>query len=194
MTGDSAGEVTLLLNAWSRGDETALERIIPLVYSELHHRAERYMSREHGGHTLQPTALLNEVYLRLVDLSQQDLKNRAQFFAICAQLMRRILVDFARSRHSQRRGGGLRNLPLNEAVAACSGSSAEIIAVDDALNKLSAFDARKGRVVELRFFAGLGVEETAQVLKVSPETVKRDWKMAKVWLLREIGENTNRGA
>lgn len=190
MTGDSAGEVTLLLNAWTCGDETALERIIPLVYSELHRRAERYMSHERGGHTLQATALLNEVYLRLVDLPQRNWNNRSHFLAICAHLMRRILVDFARSRHSQRRGGGACDLPLNEAVVAFNQSPAEIAAVDDALKKLSAFDARKSRVVELRFFAGLGVEETAEVLKVSPETVMRDWKMAKVWLLREIRENT----
>ena len=194
MAGDMAGEITALLNAWNRGDETALERIIPLVYRELHRRAERYMSREHGGHTLQATALLNEVYLRLVDLPQRNWKNRAHFLAICAQLMRRILVDFARSRHSQRRGGGQRNLPLNEEVTASTRSPAEIIAVDNAVNKLSALDARKGRVVELRFFGGLGVEETAEVLKISPETVMRDWKMAKVWLLREISENMNHGA
>lgn len=194
MAGDSAGEVTLLLNAWTCGDETALERIIPLVYSELHRRAERYMSHEQGGHTLQATALLNEVYLRLVDLPQRNWKNRAHFLAICAHLMRRILVDLARSRHSQRRGGGARDLPLNEALAAFSQSPAEIVAVDDALKKLSEFDPRKGRVVELRFFAGLGVDETAEVLNVSPETVMRDWKMAKVWLLREISENTKHGA
>lgn len=194
MTGDSGTDVILLLNAWSSGDETALERIIPLVYWELHRRAERYMSREQGGHTLQPTALLNEVYLRLIDLPQRNWKNRAHFVAVCAHLMRRILVDFARSRHSQRRGGGPRNLPLNEALTACSGSPAEILAVDDALKNLSAFDARKARVVELRFFGGLDVEETAQVLKISPETVMRDWKMAKVWLVREIRGNTKRGA
>lgn len=194
MTGESGTDVTLLLNAWNAGDETALERIIPLVYWELHRRAERYMSREQGGHTLQPTALLNEVYLRLVDLPHRNWKNRAQFLAVCAHLMRRILVDFARSRHSQRRGGGLRELPLNEALTACSGSAAELIAVDDALKNLSAFDARKCRVVELRFFGGLDVKETAQVLKISPETVMRDWKMAKVWLVREIRGNTKRGA
>jgi RNA polymerase sigma factor (TIGR02999 family) len=186
MADDSEGEVTRLLRAWAAGDETALERLTPLVYRELHRRAERYMAFEQSGHTLQTTALVNEVYLRLVDLPQQNWANRAHFLAICAQLMRRILVDFARSRHSQKRGGGQGNLPLNEALTVCCESPREIIAVDDALKNLSAFDDRKGRVVELRFFGGLGVEETAEILKVSPETVMRDWKMAKIWLIREI--------
>ena len=144
------------------------------------------MAYEQPGHTLQTTALVNEVYLRLVDLPQRNWENHAHFLAICAQLMRRILVDFARSRNSQKRGGGAGDLPLNEALTMCSETPHEIIAVDDALKHLSAFDARKGRVVELRFFGGLGVEETAKILKISPETVMRDWKMAKIWLIREI--------
>jgi RNA polymerase sigma factor (TIGR02999 family) len=186
MLGDPGGEVTRLLTAWSSGDETALDRLMPLVYQELHQRAERYMAYEQPGHTLQTTALVNELYLRLVDLPSQNWQNRGYFLAICAQLMRRVLVDFARSRRSQKRGGGPDDLPLNEALTVCSEAPHEIIAVDDALKSLSAFDARKARVVELRFFGGLGVEETAEILKISAETVARDWRMAKVWLVREM--------
>jgi RNA polymerase sigma-70 factor, ECF subfamily len=186
ITGDSEAETARLLRAWSSGDETALARLIPLVYQELHQRAERYMAHEHPGQTLQTTALVNEVYLRLVALPQQNWENRTHFLAVCAQLMRRILVDFARSRCTQKRGGGFGNLPLDEALTICSESPQDVIAVDDALKNLSAFDARKGRVVELRFFGGLGAEETAEILKISRETVLRDWKMAKVWLIREI--------
>jgi RNA polymerase sigma-70 factor, ECF subfamily len=184
--GDAGGEAARLLAAWSSGDETALDQLMPLVYQELHQRAERYMAYEQSGHTLQTTALVNEVYLRLVDLPQQNWENRTHFLAVCAQLMRRILVDFARSRYSQKRGGGPRNLPLNEALTVCSEAPHEIIAVDDALKSLSAFDARKARVVELRFFGGLDVKETAEILKISAETVMRDWKMAKIWLMREV--------
>jgi RNA polymerase sigma factor (TIGR02999 family) len=183
---DSGGEITRLLNAWGSGDETALEQVISLVYSELHLRAQRYMAREQPGHILQTTALINEVYLRLVDVPQRNWENRAQFLGVCAQLMRRILVDIARSRHSQKRGGGPRDLQLNEALTVCSESPDEIVAIDSALNNLSSFDPRKGRVVELRYFGGLGVDETAEVLKISRETVLRDWKMAKVWLIREM--------
>ncbi len=193
MRGDCS-EVTRLLSAWNGGDETALDRIVPLVYGELHFRAERYMAHEQPGHTLQATALINEVYLRLVELPHRDWENRAHFLAVCAQLMRRILVDFARSRNSQKRGGSPRNLRLDEALTVCGESAHQIIAVDDALKNLSAVDVRKSRVVELRFFGGLDVEETANVLKVSPETVMRDWKMAKVWLLREIRGSAKRGA
>jgi RNA polymerase sigma-70 factor, ECF subfamily len=186
MAGDSEHDVTRLLSSWSAGDDTALNQLMPLVYQELHHRAQQYMGCEQPGHTLQTTALVNEVYLRLVDLPRRNWENRTHFLALCAQLMRRILVDFARSRHSQRRGGGPRSLPLNEALAVCSKSPHEIVAVDDALKSLSTFDARKARIVELRFFGGLGVDETAEVLKISPETVMRDWKMAKIWLIREV--------
>jgi len=185
MGADSAGDITRLLSAWNSGDKTALERIIPLVYRELHERAERCMAHEPPGHTLQTTALINEVYLRLVGLQRRNWRNRTHFLAVCAQIMRRILVDFARSRNAQRRGGG-RGLALDEALMVCSESSQRIIAIDDALKSLSTFDARKSRVVELRFFGGLDVQETAEVLKVSPETVARDWKMAKAWLTREI--------
>lgn len=181
----SVGEITRLLNAWSLGDETALEHIIPLLYGELHERAERYMAHEPPGHMLQTTALINEVYLRIVDLRNRNWQNRAHFLAVCAQIMRHILVDFARARSAQRRGGG-RGVALDEALTVCSESPQRMIAIDDALKSLSTFDARKSRVVELRFFGGLGVEETAEVLKVSPETVTRDWRTAKAWLAREI--------
>ena len=186
MSQNAAGEVTRLLKAWSSGDESALDKLVPLVYQELHLRAKRYMSNERSARTLQTTALVNEVYLRLVDLPHRNWENRTHFLAVCAQLMRRILVDFARSRNYQKRGGGVENLPLEEALTVWSESPLQIIAVDDALKGLARVDARKSRVVELRFFGGLGVEETAEVLKISPEAVMRDWKIAKVWLLREL--------
>jgi len=194
MKQSSTGEVSRLLKAWSSGDETAFDRLLPLVYHELHRRAQRYMANERSGHTLQTTALVNEVYLRLVDFPHRNWENRTHFLAVCAQLMRRILVDFARSRNYQKRGGGARNLPLDEAFTVCNESPLQIIAVDDALANLAAVDRRKSRVVELRFFGGLDVQETAEVLKVSPETVMRDWKMAKVWLVREISGSASRGA
>jgi len=194
MPGTPSGDVTGLLRAWSAGDEGAFEKLVPLVYQELHQRAGRYMAQERTGHTLQTTALVNEVYLRLVDSPQRNWENRAHFFAVCAQLMRRILVDFARSRNYQKRGGGAHKVPLEEALSVCSESPQQIIAVDDALKNLAAIDARKSSVVELRFFGGLSVEETAEVMRVSPETVMRDWKMAKVWLLREISGGAPSGA
>src|SRR5580704_72107 len=150
MTEDSVGDITRLLSAWSSGDETALERIMPMVYGELHDRAQRCMAHEPSGHTLQTTALVNEVYLRVVELRHRNWQNRAHFLAVCAQIMRRILVDFARSRNAQKRGGG-RGLALDEALTVCSESPQRIIAIDDALKSLSIFDARKSRVVELRF-------------------------------------------
>jgi RNA polymerase sigma factor (TIGR02999 family) len=194
MTQSSTGEVTRLLQAWSSGDETAFDRLLPLVYRELHRRAQRYMANERSGHTLQTTALVNEVYLRLLDFPHRNWENRTHFMAVCAQLMRRILVDFARSRKYQKRGGGAPTLPLDEALAVCHESPLKIIAVDQALDNLAALDKRKSRVVELRFFGGLDVEETAAVLKISRETVMRDWKMAKVWLVREISRSVPRGA
>lgn len=193
MAKPSSDDVTQLLRAWSSGDETAFDRLLPLVYQELHLRAQRYMANERSGHTLQTTALVNEVYLRLVD-THRTWENRSHFFAVCAQLMRRILVDFARSRNYQKRGGGARNLPLEEAFTVCEESPDQIIAVDDALKSLATVDKRKSRVVELRFFGGLSVEETAEVIKVSPETVMRDWKIAKSWLLREISGGDAHGA
>ena len=188
MLESSPHEVTLLLKAWSAGDESAREKLVPMVYRELHRMAGRYMAGERSGHTLQTTALVNEVYLRLVNTYEMDWQNRSHFFAICAQLMRRILTDFARSRLSLKRGAGAAEIPLDESLLEGVGSSAKFVALDDALNALAAVDERKSRVVELRFFGGLSVRETAEVLKVSPETVLRDWRLAKAWLLREMRE------
>lgn len=181
-----AHEITRLLRAWSEGDEAALEKLTPLVYEELHRVARRYMAAERPDHTLQTTALIHEVYLRLIDAREVNWNDRAHFFAICAQLMRRILIDFARSRRYQKRGGGAKRLPLEEALLVSAEPPADIVALDDALKVLAGVDERKSRVVELRFFGGLSVEETAEVLKVSAETVMRDWKLAKTWLLREL--------
>jgi RNA polymerase sigma factor (TIGR02999 family) len=186
----SPEDVTQLLLAWSQGDQSAFEKLVPLVYNELYRLARRYMVRERAGHTLQTTALVNEAYLRMVDLKSVRWQNRAHFFAVSAQVMRRILVDFARSRNYQKRGGGARQVSFDEALEVSTEQSADLVALDDALTALAARDPRKGQVVELRFFGGLSVEETAHVLKVSSDTVMRDWKMAKVWLLREMsGEN-----
>ena len=187
-------ELTALLRAWSAGNEEALARLTPLVYNELHRAARRYMVGERSGHTLQATALINEVYLRLIDVKAIDWQNRAHFFAICAQLMRRILTDFARSRRYQKRGGGMHHLPLNEALVFSSQPDRNLVELDDALKRLALVDERKSRVVELRFFGGLEVKETAQVLKVSNETVMRDWKLAKLWLLRDLSGGTHHGS
>jgi len=188
MTVSSTHEVTQLLKAWTAGDEQALEKLTPLVYRQLHRVAQRCMAGERPGHTLQTTALVNEVYLRLVDCEQIDWQDRAHFFAVSAQLMRRILIDFARSRGYRKRGGGVRPMSLDEAPPVCNDPDTNLVALDDALKALTAVDARKSQVVELRFFGGLSLEETAEVLKVSTETVGRDWKLAKVWLLRELSE------
>jgi len=185
MTAPAHHEVTQLLRAWSEGHQEALEKLMPLVYGELHRLARHYMSRERPDHILQTSALVNEAYLRLVDASQVNWQDRAHFYAISAGLMRRILVDFARSYQSQKRGAGVRPVSLDEELDV-SEERLDLAALDDALQTLAAFDRRKSRVVELRFFGGLGVEEAAAVLQVSPETVKRDWKLAKVWLLREM--------
>ena len=190
----SSIEVTKLLRAWGQGDEDALGRLIPLVQQELHRLAHCYMSREKPNHTLQTTALVNEVYLRLVDIAQVSWHDRAHFFAIAARMMRRILTDFARSRNYQKRGGAVLHVSFDEALAVSKERGAEIIALDEALVALAAVDARKSQVVELRFFGGLSVEETAEVLKVSPETVKRDWRFAKSWLHRVLSGDKNNDA
>jgi RNA polymerase sigma factor (TIGR02999 family) len=179
-------DVTRLLRAWSAGDESALEQLMPLVYEELHRLAHRYMAGEQPGQTLQTTALVHEVYLRLVDVKKVDWQDRTHFYALCARLMRRILVDFARSRKYQKRGAGATHVQLDEALTVSAVLGSQILHVDDALQRLSAVDARKSQVVELRFFGGLTVEETALALKVSPETVMRDWRLAKAWLTREL--------
>lgn len=186
MTTPSPSEVTQLLLAWGQGDDSALQRLIPIVQSELRRLAHHYMAGERQGHLLQTTALVNEAYLRLVDSSRVKWQNRAHFFAVSAQLMRRVLVDVARARNYQKRGGQMVQVSLDEVMAAPAGRGADLVALDDALTALSVIDERSGRVVELRFFGGLSVEETAEALKVSPETVKRDWAWAKAWLLREL--------
>lgn len=187
-------EVTGLLRSWGQGDESALEKLVPLVYDQLHMAARRYMAGERPGHTLQTTALIHETYLRLVNVRQVKWQNRAHFFAICAQLMRRILVDFARSRGYQKRGGDATRVDLDEALLISPEPGANLVALDQALQRLAEVDERKSRVVELRFFGGLSVKEASEVLKVSTDTVMRDWKLAKVWLLRELSEGEAHGA
>ena len=187
----STHEVTRLLQAWGLGDDSALERLMPLVYKELHRLAHRYMAGEQPGQTLQTTALVHEVYLRLVDANDIDWQNRAHFFGLCARLMRRILIDFARSRNYQKRGGHFAHIELEEAATVSAVVGSELLAVDEALKQLAIVDVRKSDVVELRFFGGLTVEETATALRVSKETVMRDWKLAKAWLLRELSHEAS---
>jgi RNA polymerase sigma-70 factor (ECF subfamily) len=186
--------ITQMLVDWSNGDQSALEKLTPLVYDELHRLARRYMGRERAGHPLQTSALVNEAYIRLIDWKNVQWENRAHFFAVSAQLMRRILVDFARSRRYAKRSGAARNIPLEEATAVSREKSAEIVALDDALRSLAQFNERQSQVVELRFFGGLELEEIAKVLKVSVGTVRRDWSLARAWLHRELSrtqEHTN---
>jgi RNA polymerase sigma-70 factor (ECF subfamily) len=183
--GDPAmGDLSVLLRAWSDGDQNALERLTPIVYNELHRLAGLYMRREREGHSLQTTALVNEAYMRLVDYKRMQWQNRAHFFAVSAQLMRRILVEHAR-RHNVKRGGGVPHVSLED-TAVVDDKAADLVMLDDAMNALARLDPRKVRVVEMRFFGGLSVEETAEVLKVSPVTVMRDWSTAKAWLYREL--------
>ena len=189
MMPDASQDITELLLAWNQGDEQALEQLMPLVHDELHRLAHHYMGGERPGHTLQTTALVNEAYLRLVDSRRVRWQSRAHFFAVAAQLMRRILVDFARARRKLKRGGDAVHLSLDDALVISREPGAELIALDDALTTLATFDERKSKVVELRFFGGLSVEETAEVLNVSPITVMRDWGLAKVWLLRELDKS-----
>ena len=186
MTQPSPEEVTQLLAAWGDGDRAALDRLMPLVYDELRRLARHYMGRETPGHTLQTTALVNEAYLRLADQRNTHWQNRAQFFGIAAQMMRRILVDHARGRAYAKRGGGALRVPLDERAVLAPEKAAEVVALDDALKRLAENDPRKSQVVEMRYFSGLTVEEIAEVLKVSPVTVMRDWSMAKAWLHREM--------
>jgi RNA polymerase sigma factor (TIGR02999 family) len=180
--------VTQLLGDWSGGDERALEKLVPLVQPELHRLAHHYMSRERAGHTLQTTAILNEAYLRLVENTQPPWQNRTHFVAATAQLMRRIMVDHARERHSFKRGGGALRVTLDEAAWVTETRSEELLALDEALGELAAQDPRKSQIVELRYFGGLTVEETAEFLKLSPRTVEREWTMAKAWLYRALTE------
>jgi RNA polymerase sigma-70 factor (ECF subfamily) len=182
----SQKEVTQLLGAWSGGDERALEKLIPLVQPELHRLAHHYMSRERAGHTLQTTALLDEAYLLLVDHNKRDWQNRTHFVAAAAQLMRRIMVDHARERHALKRGAGALKVTLDEAAAVTETRSEDLLALDDALERLAAQDPRKSQIVELRYFGGLTVEEAAEFLKLSQRTVEREWNMAKAWLYRAL--------
>ena len=190
----SSHEITQLLRAWSEGEEEALDKLIPLVYDELHRLARRYMAHERPEHTLQTSALVNEAYLRLVDTTQASWQDSTHFFAVCAQVMRRILVDWARSRQALKRGAAAHPVELDEAWVSVEEPRTDWVALDDALKALAAFDARKSRVVELRFFGGLSAEETAEVLRVSPDTVLRDWKPAKSWLRRELSTEKSNAA
>ena len=178
--------VTRLLNEWNDGDESALEQLMPLVHDELHRLAHQHMRRERPGHILQTSALINEAYLRLVDQPQIRWENRAHFFGIAARLMRRILVDDARKRNSAKRGGSLIQVPLDEATSVVQEQAANVAALDEALKRLETIDARQGQIVELRFFGGLNIEQTAAVLEVSPGTVMRDWTFARAWLRNEM--------
>ena len=181
-----------LLRAWSDGDTSALERLTPIVYDELHRLARRYMRGERPGHSLQTTALVNEAYMRLVDYTRMQWQDRAHFFAVSAQVMRRILVEHAR-RHNLKRGGGVPHVSLDEAALVGGDRAANLVALDDALHMLAQIDPRKAQVVEMRFFGGLNVDETAGVLKVSPATVMRDWSTAKAWLYRELAGGARDG-
>jgi RNA polymerase sigma-70 factor (ECF subfamily) len=194
MSDSSPEGVTRLLHAWGQGKESALNELLPLVHQELRRLARRYMFGERQGHTLQTTALVNEAYLRLLGSQKVNWQNRAHFFAISAQLMRRILVDAARARAYQKRGGDTPKITLDEALIRPEERGRDLIALDDALKALDAVDARKSKVVELRFFGGLSVDETAEVLSVSPETVHRDWRLAKAWLQREMTKGKSESA
>lgn len=179
-------DVTRLLEAWSEGKQEAFDELMPLVYEELRRMAKNYMNSQPSGHTLQTTALIHEAYLKLADQREKRWQNRAHFFAVAAQSMRHILVDHARSHQTQKRGGETQIISLEDVAYISNERADEIVALDEALQNLSALDERKGRVVELRYFGGLSVEETAEVLKISQETVMRDWRFAKTWLLREL--------
>jgi RNA polymerase sigma factor (TIGR02999 family) len=185
MTSSASPQLTELLLAWGNGDQTALDRLTPLVYRELHQLARRYMAQENPKHTLQPTALVHEAYLRLIDVNRMQWQNRAHFYAVSAQMMRRILVEFARRRGRYKRGGDAQFVTLDPESAG-KRRPPGLLALDDALTALEKLDPRKAQIVELRFFGGLGVEETAEVLKISPETVMREWKKAKAWLYSEL--------
>lgn len=185
MTAPSHQEITRLLADWSGGDESALDKLIPLVHAELRRIASRQMGRERAGHTLQPTALVNEAYVRLAGNSDLRLQSRAHFFAVCAQVMRHVLIDHARAREREKRGGGALRVSLDDASAG-EGQDADLVALDEALGALEEVDPQKARVVELRYFGGLSIEETAEVLGVSPTTVKREWRRARAFLRREM--------
>jgi RNA polymerase sigma-70 factor (ECF subfamily) len=192
VTTSRGGDVSILLRAWGDGDQHALDQLTPIVYDELRRLARYYLHRERPGHSLQATALVNEAYLRLVDYKRMHWENRAHFFAVSAQLMRRILVDHAR-RHNLKRGGGIQHVALEDTAIVGGGRSENLVVLDDALQALALMDGRKARVVELRFFGGLSVQETAEVLQVSAGTVMRDWSSARAWLYREMGGGSSNG-
>jgi len=179
-------DVTQLLIQWNEGNPDALEKLVPIVEGELRRLAQRYLSQERSGHTLQTTALVNEAYMRLIDWKKVRWQNRAHFVGVSAQLMRRILVDYARNQQSLKRGGAVVKIPLEEAALAAGGKTPDIVALDEALTVLGQIDARKSRIVELRYFGGLSVEETAEVLEISPRTVKREWSLAQAWLYTQL--------
>ena len=188
-----SGDVSQLLRAWSEGDRSALDRLTPIVYEELRRLAGRYLRGERAGHSLQTTALVNEAYMRLVDYRRMQWQDRAHFFAVSAQLMRRILVEHAR-RHNLKRGGGVQHVSLEQAAVVGGGRAEDLVALDEAMKELARMDARKAQVVELRFFGGLSVEETAESLKISSVTVMRDWSTAKAWLYREMTSGAASGS
>ena len=188
----NTNDISRLLRAWSDGDQSALNGLTPIVHEELRRLAHRYMERERPGHTLQTTALVNEAYMRLVDYKRMQWQDRAHFFAVAAQVMRRILVDHARS-HNLKRGAGVQHVALDDVAVVSADRTGDLVALDDALNVLARLDPRKVQIIEMRFFGGLSVEETAEVLRVSPATVKRDWSIAKLWLCRELGGGTGDG-
>lgn len=181
--------VTKLLIGWGQGDKEALDQLVPIVYDELRRQAARYLRRERVGHTLQTTALIHEAYLRLIDQKNVQWQNRAHFFGIAAQLMRRILVDHARTKKRAKRGGSDVRVSLSDVQVVAKGKDLDVVALDEALGRLAEIDEQQSKIVELRFFSGLTVEETAEVLSISPATVKRDWSMAKAWLHREISND-----
>ena len=188
---ESPEQITRLLVQWSAGNRGALDQLLPIVYNDLKRLAGVYLRRERPGHTLQSTALVNEAFLRLVDQREATWQNRAQFFGIASQAIRRILVDHARQRKAQKRGGEALRVTIDESIAAPGGGDFDILALEDALEKLAALDERQSRIVELRFFGGLSIEDTGAVLGLSPATVKRDWSMARVWLFRELSRKTS---
>jgi RNA polymerase sigma factor (TIGR02999 family) len=185
-------EITERLIAWGAGDRSAFDQLLPIVYQELRRMAGSYLRQENPGHTLQPTALVHEAWLRLIDQARVDWRNRGQFFGVAAQMMRRILVDHAKSKHREKRGGDAARLSLDEVINLSHERAADLLSLDDALDELTRVDERKGRVVELRYFGGFSVEETARILEVSPETVMRDWKVAKAWLYQQIKREATR--
>jgi RNA polymerase sigma factor (TIGR02999 family) len=184
-------EITERLIAWGAGDRAALDQLLPVVYQELRRMAGNYLRQENPGHTLQPTALVHEAWLRLIDQARVDWRNRAQFFGVAAQMMRRILVDHAKAKHREKRGGDAVKLSLDDAINLSRERAADLLALDDALDELTRVDERKSRVVELRYFGGFTIEEIAQILEVSPETVMRDWKLAKAWLYQQIRQEAD---